>query len=128
MTRLEQIKSRADAATEGPWEWKDAYDFREHIEHQKQGLEADCENIEQGRMTLDSPDKRVLEEWSEHADDAGLEIKKLDAQFIAHARADVPWLAGHLDIATGLLLIIRNKITDKETREAIDSFIGVLEQ
>ena len=99
MKRLDEIKERCEMATEGPWDWKDRYDFREHVEHRKQGLAAVCENLEAGRIELVSGDKTVLEEWAEHADDSGIEVEKSDAQFIANARSDVPWLVEKLEEA-----------------------------
>ena len=86
---LLEIKERAEKATPGPWEWRDRYDFREHIEHQKQGLDAECENIEAGRIRLEP---NVLSEWAENAGDSGVQVNKDDARFIESARTDIPRL------------------------------------
>lgn len=74
--------------TPGPWKWRDRYDFREHLEHREQGLEADCHNIREGRIELVGPNGAiVLVEWADHADDGGLSVTKEDASLIATAPA-----------------------------------------
>jgi hypothetical protein len=70
--------------TPGPWHWQDRYDFREHKEHQKQGLDANCENIRDGRMQLMAGDDVVLQEWGA-TDDGGVEISMADARLIEAA-------------------------------------------
>src|SRR3990167_3904379 len=74
------------AHTPGPWAWRDRYDFREHLAHQAQGLDADCENIREGRITLIGADETtVLGEWADYAGDSGLGITEADARLIAAA-------------------------------------------
>ena len=56
-----------------PWRWEDAADYREHLEHKKMGLSADCENIREGRIQLvDADGELLLNEWAEYADDCGI--------------------------------------------------------
>lgn len=75
-----------DKITKLPWKWQDRYDYREHIEHRKQGLNSDCENIKDVRIRLVNSDGEVvLQEWAEYADDSGLQIKKEDAEYICRA-------------------------------------------
>jgi hypothetical protein len=70
--------------TPGPWRWQDRYDFREHKEHQQQGLDADCENIRDGRIQLMAGDIVVLDEWGGY-DDSGVSVRMEDARLIAAA-------------------------------------------
>ena len=78
MTRLDEIESRANAATEGPWEWEgDA----------KAEWEIGANSLVPSRR----PDDPVL--YGYGYDASGIEVKNpADAQFIAHARTDVPAL------------------------------------
>lgn len=73
--------------TKEPWAWEDNYDFQDHIGHKEQGLNADCENIEDGRIHLISnkTGKVVLVQWAQGADDSGLIISQADAQRIVAA-------------------------------------------
>jgi hypothetical protein len=70
--------------TPGPWQWQDAYSFREHKEHQEQGLDADCENIREGRIRLMAGDFVVLDEWGAY-EDGGVSVQMADARLIEAA-------------------------------------------
>lgn len=75
MTRLEQIRARVDAATEGPWEVVPAEDAYVSA------------SVRAAGGTLMS-----FGGGSAYEESAGLEPSGEDLSFIAHARADVPWL------------------------------------
>lgn len=65
---LEAIQKRAEAATPGPWFW-----------------------LDDGRLYSDSADK-VIGEVIEGKDETWFDIFDTNAEFIAHAREDIPKL------------------------------------
>ena len=78
MNRLDEIEARANAATEGPWEWEG---------EAKAEWELGANSLVPSRR----PDDPVL--YGYGYDASGIEVKTpADAEFIAHARTDVPWL------------------------------------
>ena len=78
MNRLDKIEARANAATEGPWEWEG---------EAKAEWELGANSLVPSRR----PDDPVL--YGYGYDASGIEVKTpADAEFIAHARTDVPWL------------------------------------
>lgn len=78
MNRLDEIEARANAATEGPWEWEG---------EAKAEWEIGANSLVPSRR----PDDPVL--YGYGYDASGIEVKTpADAEFIAHARTDVPWL------------------------------------
>jgi hypothetical protein len=89
----QELREIAEAATAKEWRWQDSYDFREHLEHREQGLEADCPNLygvgdrdwkgeNDTRMELvDAEGNAILRDWGA-TDDGGVEIAKPDAEFI----------------------------------------------
>ena len=78
MNRLNEIEARANAATEGPWEWEG---------EAKAEWELGANSLVPSRR----PDDPVL--YGYGYDASGIEVKTpADAEFIAHARTDVPWL------------------------------------
>lgn len=79
--RLEEIRARADAATPGPW----------RAVH-RDGL-CTSNDDEQGGLGLEI-------EGPEEAWGRGQFHRAADALFIAHSRADVPWLLAHIDALT----------------------------
>lgn len=82
MTVLDEIEARADAATEGPWEM---YDGNEGTEYAPLWCVAND--------AFHNPPEDEAAEW------IGVEIyvgDKPDAEFIAHAREDVPKLVAAL--------------------------------
>jgi len=83
MKRLDEIEARANAATPGPWEWEG---------------EAKAEWEEGANSLIPSrrPDDPVL--YGYGYDASGIEVKNpADAEFIAHARTDVPALLDALE-------------------------------
>jgi len=57
-----------------------------HIGHAKEGLDAECENIEAGRiMLIDADNQIILTDWADYADDSGLKISIEDARAIEDA-------------------------------------------
>ena len=79
MKRLDEIEARANAATEGPWEWEG---------EAKAEWEIGANSLVPSRR----PDDPVL--YGYGYDASGIEVKTpADAEFIAHARTDVPALA-----------------------------------
>ena len=82
MNRLNEIEARANAATEGPWEWEG---------EAKAEWEIGANSLVPSRR----PDDPVL--YGYGYDASGIEVKKpADAEFIAHARTDVPALVAAL--------------------------------
>ena len=78
MNRLNEIEARANAATEGPWEWEG-------------DAKAEWEEGANSLVPSRRPDDPVL--YGYGYDASGIEVKTpADAEFIAHARTDVPWL------------------------------------
>lgn len=74
MSRLNEIEARANAATEGPWRYVSIFEVGGFVENSR------------GRELFD---------WAQ--DDAGtICAPDGDAEFIAHARADVPALVAAL--------------------------------
>lgn len=67
MTRLEEIKRRAETATPGPWEF-------EGWDNHKRGV------VQSKEMCI------AIAQWSSH-----------DARFIAHARTDIPLLVAEVE-------------------------------
>ena len=82
MNRLTEIEARANAATEGPWEWEG---------EAKAEWELGANSLVPSRR----PDDPVL--YGYGYDASGIEVKTpADAEFIAHARTDVPDMAAAL--------------------------------
>ena len=82
MNRLNEIEARANAATEGPWEWEGE-------------AKAEWEEGANSLVPSRRPDDPVL--YGYGYDASGIEVKNpADAEFIAHARADVPALVAAL--------------------------------
>jgi hypothetical protein len=69
-----------------PWHWRDTYNFREHLEHRDRIFEVNCPNRTHGRIQLvDANGEVVLQEWADHAGDAGLRIDEDVAKLIVLA-------------------------------------------
>ena len=82
MNRLNEIEARANAATEGPWEWEG---------EAKAEWEIGANSLVPSRR----PDDPVL--YGYGYDASGIEVKTpADAEFIAHARTDMPDMAAAL--------------------------------
>ena len=78
MNRLDEIEARTRAATEGPWEWEG---------EAKSEWEIGANSLVPSRR----PDDPVL--YGYGYDASGIEVKTpADAEFIAHARQDMPAL------------------------------------
>ena len=78
MNRLNEIEARANAATEGPWEWEG---------EAKAEWELGANSLVPSRR----PDDPVL--YGYGYDASGIEVSNdADAEFIAHARTDMPAL------------------------------------
>ena len=83
MNRLDEIEARANAATEGPWEWEG---------EAKAEWEIGANSLVPSRR----PDDPVL--YGYGYDASGIEVKNpADAEFIAHSRTDVPALLDALE-------------------------------
>ena len=82
MNRLNEIEARANAATEGPWEWEG-------------DAKAEWEEGANSLVPSRRPDDPVL--YGYGYDASGIEVKTpADAELIAHARTDVPDMAAAL--------------------------------
>lgn len=83
MNRLNEIEARANAATEGPWEWDG---------ESNEPWPAGDNSL---RSVSGAKDDLVLYAWGYDA--YGIEAARdADAEFIAHARTDVPDMAAAL--------------------------------
>ena len=83
MNRLDKIEARTNAATEGPWEWDG---------ESNEPWPAGDNSL---RSVSGAKDDLVLYAWGYDA--YGIEAARdADAEFIAHARADVPDMAAAL--------------------------------
>lgn len=78
MNRLNEIEARANAATEGPWEVKPY-----------KGLAEDGDYVD---SIVGSSQESIVYQLGCGCCDIGLEVAHPDAEFIAAARTDVPWL------------------------------------
>ena len=86
--------------TPSPWVWEDKYDFREH----KGNRDWSTENFKAGRIKLIAEDgTTVLAEWSQHADDAGIDVSEANARLIAAAPDLLAALEGFTDYPKDLL-------------------------
>lgn len=112
MTPAEMIAAIREAekkATPGPWEWMDEYDFREHIQHREQGLDAKCENIEAGRIMLEP---QVLSHWCGDGD-GGIDVKRDNATFIALSRQAVPVLLAEIDRLEAFVQYLKDSLANR---------------
>ena len=98
MTRLDEIKKRAEAASPGPWDFRSGlgwFDVHAHPYLHNSG--------------------NVL--ISVHN---GTPENKRDADFIAHAREDVPWLLAQLEAAQNVVEAARFTLTGRDrSREGV---------
>ena len=108
--RIAQIQERTEKATKGPWVWRDCYDSGDCKLHQSEGLDADCENIDAGRIELQAEGSTVVKVWAAFADDSGLEVSRDDARFIEHAREDIPYLLDRVAALTQALEEARQQL------------------
>lgn len=117
MRRLDEIEARANAATEGPWEVGDRY-------HCQAADKCDCrqgygplidtyQHHAWGTMHVHRSAEPWWDEGVRYRTDGGppgdvvREIEPADAEFIAHARQDVPALVAALRGVISLHRIIR---------------------
>jgi hypothetical protein len=91
--RLDAIQARADAATEGPWEWEGDYPSG-HCPHDTEWTDHGPDLVIVAKLPADKygvePVADVI--TSSGYDASSLTIRDADAEFIAHAREDVPFL------------------------------------
>jgi hypothetical protein len=85
MTSIDDIKARAEAATEGPWTYTGK-------DHQTTWIETPLEDV----LIHD-------ERGTGHMRENFSWIKEADAEFITHAREDIPKLLHALDVYAGSL-------------------------
>ena len=83
MKRLDEIEARATAATEGPWKVKPYGGRREESDDEIDSFVGPSEAT-------------IVEQLGCDCCDVGLEVSSTDAEFIAHARQDVPALVAAL--------------------------------
>lgn len=86
MTRLEEIKKRTETATSGPWESECR---KENIYHPDK-----CWNHD---VTCEKGEAIIIQS------NAFLNEDHANAEFIAHARKDIPWLLDKLEDAIELI-------------------------
>ena len=108
--RIDQIEARVNAATEGPWEASCLYDVTDktYIEECEFGfigmtqIEVERAGIEYSQwryFDFESPQQKQI-----HA----------DAEFIAHAREDVPFLLNEIKRLNKMIDITRNTLNSIE--------------
>jgi hypothetical protein len=112
--RLAEIRARLDAATPGPWGWNSyngvysgpliQADARLEAEHEAAGApwDEDGEPSGEWRSRFADVAPRVCSVPPSYGDTA-TGRHAADAQFIAHARADIPWLLEQLAAQTARL-------------------------
>lgn len=113
MSRLEEIKAREKAATPKPWS------VGKIEERNNYAVITKCPRSDSN-----------LEEWpllEIYGDNFGNNTQYDDAQFIANARSDVPWLVERLELANALLrdCLLRASIPPR-VRHAVEVFRGSL--
>jgi len=95
--QLREIKARGERATKGPWNLtitsagEDDTDGRWAIERLNK---RDWDSAVGG---LDGLDRAVIIPWDYEGYSAGMYIRDTDANFIVHARTDIPALLSHID-------------------------------
>ena len=89
--RVKEIEGRAEKAKPGPWTWE-----LNGFSDDPKELQVDHGWSHQGPDLVSAGDAQVIvaASWGHDAD--GLSIDRADAEFIAHAREDVPWLCERL--------------------------------
>ena len=110
---LDKIKERAQAATEGPWRAgyedgsapNEVMTVAEHPSQTKVGVRVESGETERGRFVSFTRDDAVAPLTFPPAPYVICEIENdelpeaeqlANAEFIAHARTDIPWLVGRL--------------------------------
>lgn len=88
--RLAEIEARANAATTGPWRMYDGWGPSDDGYHRVLYIGSDDDLA------------RVVD--TEHGSE-DVRIRKVDAEFIAHTREDVPWLIERLREAHATILV-----------------------
>lgn len=116
--RLKEIEARANTATEGPWVWGDWTIFDKDRESQKR-KEPYWTLITNGGSLVRGPLGRKSLEPDSIAkgmgyDESDIDITLDDAEFIAHARTDVPALIRMLRLAIEQLKIIKEFIMEQD--------------
>lgn len=125
---LNEIRAREQAATPGPWEWKIWVGFKvidDEGEEQELCTDVYLHNNEKVAMSFMKygiagapafPSKRhIMERADKFFDKSTREqapvalnyINHPNADFIAHAREDIPWLLGEVEHLTHMLEIYR---------------------
>ena len=104
MTREQQIRERAEAATPGPWEWKKMLPPSERLT----SLRSTTAFYEEYKGVPRSVLKRL--------DD----MDEADAEFIAHAREDIPWLLSEVAALSA-------RLSDAVTWAGVEAALAVLE-
>jgi len=85
MTRIDDIRRRVEAATPGPWEASVGRTVKVHLPGAPGSAIAECRKHENAYWGMNFP--------------AGS-----NAEFIAHAREDVPWLLGQFEMPVPMIL------------------------
>ena len=93
MMNLDEIKARANAATEGPWDYYRA--------HYASGYHTIYQKHEMGDF------------------DVATEASKSDAEFIAHAREDIPALVAEVERLRRKVLSLESEIQYLTVEEAV---------
>jgi hypothetical protein len=104
--RLDEIRARAEAATPGPWRWRGLLTA--------EGSEQTYAGYSQRvfRFTTDSLDTSptlVAETFDGHSDTA-----PPNAEFIAHARDDIPYLLAEVERLRAALASVGYRLTRKD--------------
>lgn len=96
---LAAIEARANAATEGPWEWANEEDAS------RMCLEAPYK-LSDGSLIRHDIISTVLNSGGYDSYDAELEIEPQDAEFIAHSRQDIPALIAEVRRLRELIMLV----------------------
>lgn len=111
--RLNEIRGRVRVATKGPWRrgcWIGLWP-RGDNSITDWFLSTDEDSL----SYVAGPKPTMVVDLADELEDVaidGLRVRPFDAEFIAHARQDIPWL---LDLTEDLMNIIEKLISEKET-------------
>lgn len=105
MTRLEEIKARVEAATDGPWEWI-GKDLETKDYKGPSILEFECETS----FGLSGASPNLL-------------AKESDKEFIVHAREDIPYLLDRIKDLEAKLAVANENIKHDEVISVLDTIM-----
>lgn len=114
MTRLSDIRARAEAATPGPWGW--------HAMHYPNTRVTALRSETARYPEYPGVPVSVIKSLDHSA------YKQADAEFIAEARVDVPWLLDRLAEAERLARVSLDWPMPQQYRDLVAAFLAEVER